>query len=212
LPGSGTAASADYGGARVDVGQILGGIKTIDFVIVLYFMGFFVLGFAQGTLRRLLGIGSILFSWFLAANLAAPLSDFLGANWTQFPREYSYMIGFLTVFIASSISFALVIQGFYKPQPLFQKARFADEIIGGFLGLVQAAIIFGAILIILDTYYRIPGMLEDPQELPFLRTFWTLIDPSEFAQLFREVLIPVFFALTGFLVPDTIKRAYPAGG
>ena len=196
----------------MDVGQILGGIKTIDFVIVLYFMGFFVLGFAQGTLRRLLGIGSILFSWFLAANLAAPLSDFLGANWTQFPKEYSYMIGFLTLFIASSISFALVIQGFYKPQPLFQKARFADEIIGGLLGLVQAAIIFGALLIILDTYYRIPGMPEDPQELPFLRTLWTLIDPSEFAQLFRETLIPAFFALTGFLVPDTIERAYPAGG
>ena len=196
----------------MDVGEILGGIQTIDFIIVLYFMGFFVLGFAQGTLRRLLGIGSILFSWFLAANLAAPLSDFLGANWTQFPKEYSYMIGFLTVFVASSVAFALVIQGFYKPQPLFQKARFADEILGGLLGLVQAAIIFGAFLIILDSYYRIPGMPDDPQELPFLREIWTAIDPSEFARLFRETLIPAFFVLTGFLVPDSIKRAYPAGG
>ena len=196
----------------MDLGEFLGGIQTIDFVIVLYFMGFFVLGFAQGTLRRLLGIGSILFSWFLAANLAGPLSDFLGANWTQFPREYSYMVGFGTVFVASSVAFALVIQGFYKPQPLFQKARFADEIIGGLLGLVQAAIIFGALLIILDSYYAIPGMPDDPQELPFLRELWTLLDASEFGRLFREALIPAFFALTGFLVPDNIKRAYPAGG
>ena len=51
------------------------GISTIDLLIVLYFIGFFVLGFAQGTIRRLLGIGSILFSWFLAANLAEPLSE-----------------------------------------------------------------------------------------------------------------------------------------
>ena len=46
------------------------------------------------------------------------------------------MVGFGSVFVAASVAFALVIQGFYKPQPLFQKARFADEIIGGFLGLV----------------------------------------------------------------------------
>ena len=55
------------------------------------------------------------------------------------------MIAFGTVFVASAIAFALVIQGFYKPQPLFQKARFADEILGGILGLLQAAIILGAL-------------------------------------------------------------------
>ena len=54
------------------------GVGTIDLLIVLFFMGFFVLGFAQGTIRRLIGIGSILFSWFLAALLAEPLSNFLG--------------------------------------------------------------------------------------------------------------------------------------
>ena len=97
-------------------------LDVVDILLILYFAGFFVLGFAQGTIRRLLGIGSILFSWFLAANLAQPLSEFLGKNWTQFPKEYSYMVGFLTVFVASAIAFALVIQGFYKPQPLFQKA------------------------------------------------------------------------------------------
>jgi uncharacterized membrane protein required for colicin V production len=104
----------------VDFGEFLGTITTVDLLIVLYFIGFFVLGFAQGTIRRLLGIGSILFSWFLAANLAEPLAGFLGANWTQFPEEYSYMVGFGTIFAASAIAFALVVQGFYKPQPLFE--------------------------------------------------------------------------------------------
>jgi uncharacterized membrane protein required for colicin V production len=193
----------------VDFGEFLGNISTVDLLIVLYFVGFFVLGFAQGTIRRLLGIGSILFSWFLAANLAKPLSDFLGANWTQFPPEYSYMVGFLTIFVAASISFALVIQGFYKPQPLFQKARFADEIIGGILGLVQAAIIFGGLLIILDSFFRIPAMPENPNELPFLRTIWEAVNDTQIASIFRETLIPAFFVLTGFLVPDDIEAAYP---
>lgn len=195
----------------MDIGTFLNGVSTIDFVIVLYFIGFFVLGFAQGTIRRLLGIASILFSFLLAANLAEPLAGFLGANWTQFPKEYSYMIGFGTVFVASSIAFALVAQGFYKPQPLFQKARFVDEIIGGVLGLLQAAIIFGAVLIILDSFFRIPGIPADPQELPFLRSFWEALDGSKFADLFRETLIPAFFAVTGLFIPDSIEAAYPGG-
>jgi len=184
-------------------------IDGIDVLLVLYFAAFFVLGFAQGTIRRLLGIGSILFSWFLAANLAEPLSTFLGQNWTQFPKEYSYMVGFLAVFVAASIAFALVIQGFYKPQPLFQNARFADEIIGGLLGLVQAAIIFGGLLIILDSFFRIPGIEASPNELPFLRQIWTAVDPTQIAAIFRDTLIPGFFAIFGFLVPESITSQYP---
>jgi membrane protein required for colicin V production len=193
----------------VNLGEFLGGIGTVDLLIVLYFIGFFVLGFAQGTIRRLVGIGSILFSFLFAANLADPLGRFLGDNWTQFPRAYAYMIGFGTVFAASAIALALVVQSYYKPQQLFQKARFADEIIGGLLGLLQAAIIFGAVLIILDTFFRIPGVPQDPQELPFLRDFWGGLDHTQFAILFRNTLIPASFALIGLFIPDTIKATYP---
>ena len=194
----------------MDLGETLSGIGTVDLLIVLYFIGFFVLGFAQGTIRRLLGIASILFSFLLAASLAGPLSEFLGANWRQFTAEYSYMVGFGTVFVASSIAFALVIQGFYKPQPLFQKARFADEILGGILGIVQAALIFGAVLVILDSFFRIPGIPPDPDELPFLREIWTALDPTNFAALFRETLIPAFFMVFGLFIPDRIEAMYPS--
>lgn len=185
-------------------------ISVVDILLLFFFAGFFILGFAQGTIRRLLGIGSILFSWFLAANLAQPLSEFLGKNWTQFPAEYSYMIGFLAVFVTLSIVFALVIQGFYKPQPLFQKARFADEIIGGLLGLLQAALIFGGLLIILDSFFRIPGLggTAFHTELPFLRTIWTAVNDTQIAALFRDTLIPAFFAVFGFLVPESIRANY----
>ena len=183
-------------------------ISVVDILLVFYFAAFFVLGFAQGTIRRLLGIGSIPFSWFLAANLAQPLSEFLGKNWTQFPKEYSYMVGFLAVFVVAAIAFALVIQGFYKPQPLFKNARFADEIIGGLLGLVQAALIFGGLLVILDSFFRIPGIAEFPTELPFLRTIWEAVDPTQIAAIFRGTLIPAFFAIFGFLVPETIRANY----
>jgi len=193
----------------VDLGNFLDGISTVDLLIFLYFIGFFVLGFAQGTIRRLIGIASILFSFLFAANIAKPLGDYLGQNWTQFSKEYSLMIGFATVFFASAIAFALVAQGLYKSQPLFPKARFLDEIIGGILGIVEAALIFGAVLVILDSFFALPGIAADPQELPFLRDFWTALDGSNAAVLFRDTLIPGFFAVFGFLIPDWLEVLYP---
>jgi membrane protein required for colicin V production len=193
----------------VNLGEFLGGIGTVDLLIILYFIGFFVLGFAQGTIRRLIGLGSILFSFLFAASLADPLGSFLGDHWTQFVRPYAYMIGFGTVFSASAIALALVVQGYYKPQALFQKARFADEILGGILGIVQAALIFGAVLVILDTFFLIPGIPPDPQELPFLRDFWNGLNDTQFAILFRNTLIPGAFVLVGLFVPEGIKATYP---
>lgn len=193
----------------MNIGEFLGRIGVVDLLIVVYFIGFFVLGFAQGTIRRLIGIGGILLSFLFAANLADPLGKFLGDHWTQFPREYSYMLAFLGIFSVAAIILALVVQGYYKPQQLFKRARFADEILGGVLGVLQAAIIFGAVLIILDSFFRIPGVPPDPQELPFLRGFWGGLDNTQFAILFRNTLIPVVFALIGLLVPDALKARYP---
>ncbi len=192
----------------MDLQGWLAGISSADLIIFLFFMAFFVLGFAQGTIRRLIGIASITFSFLFAANIAAPLGDYLASNWTQFSKEYAYMLGFATVFFASSIAFAIVAQGLYKPQPLFQKARFLDELLGGILGLVEAALIFGFVLIILDSFFRIPGIAPDAQELKFLRQFWEFLDPTNAASIFRTTVIPAFFVVFGFLVPDTIEQLY----
>lgn len=192
----------------MNLGEFIGGIGTVDLLIILYFIAFFVLGFAQGTIRRLIGILSVLFSFLFAAVLAPTLGSFLGDHWTQFARDYSYMIGFGTVFSASVIALALVVQGYYKPQQLFKKARFADEILGAFLGLIQAALLFGSVLIILDSFFLIPNIAPDPQELPFLRDFWGGLDNTQFALLFRNSLIPAAFVVIGLFVPDKIKALY----
>lgn len=189
----------------MDFGEFLGGFGTTDLLLVLYFLGFFVLGFAQGTIRRLIGIASILFSFLFAANLSEPLGSFLGSNWAQFSRQYAYMIGFGTVFLAASLAFALVAQGFYKPQPLFAKARFVDEIIGGLLGLVQAGLILIAVIVILGSFFLIPGIARDPQELIGLREIWTALETSKIVDFFQSTLIPGFFTVFDLFIPDSIQ-------
>jgi uncharacterized membrane protein required for colicin V production len=189
----------------VDFGAALGGFGTTDLLLVLYFLAFFVLGFAQGTIRRLIGIASIHFSFLFAANLSEPLGAFLGSNWAQFSRQYSYMIGFGTVFVAASLAFALVVQGFYKPQPLFAKARFVDEIIGGLLGLVQAGLILIAVIVILGSFFLIPGIAKDPQELIGLRDLWTALESSKIVDFFQATLISGFFVVFDLFIPDSIQ-------
>jgi uncharacterized membrane protein required for colicin V production len=189
----------------VDLGEFIGGFQTVDLLLVLYFMGFFVLGFAQGAIRRVIGIASILFSFLFAATLSEPLGNFLGANWAQFSRQYSYMIGFGTVFLAAALAFALVVQGFYKPQPLFAKARFLDEIIGGLLGIIQAGLILGAVIVILGSFFLIPGIDRDPEELLGLREVWTALQDSRIVDFFMATLIPGFFSIFDLFIPDSIQ-------
>ena len=194
----------------MDLG-VLAGVQLADWLIIIFFIGFFVLGFAQGTIRRLIGLASILFSFLLAANLADPIGTFLANNWTDQSPQYSYMVGFLTVFVAASIAFAIVVQGFYRPQPLFEKARFVDELLGGALGVLQAAVILGSFVIILDQFYRL-SVPRTGNELQFLQDFWSFLDGSQIVAFFRSTLIPAFFVLFGFLVPDKIEAMYPRAG
>ena len=153
----------------------------------------------------MIGIASILFSFLLAAVLSEPLGTFLGNNWAQFSRQYAYMIGFGTIFIASALAFALVAQGFYKPQPLFAKYRFVDEILGGLLGLVQASLILAAVMIILGSFFLIPGIAKDPQELPLLRDVWTALETSRIADAFMTTLIPGLMVVFDLFIPDSIQ-------
>jgi uncharacterized membrane protein required for colicin V production len=192
----------------VEIGDFILGFNLVALLLIGYFALFFILGFAQGTIRRLIGIGSILFSFLFAANLRAFLGEFLGDNWTQFSPQYGGMIGFLAVFVLGCVVFAILAQGFYKPQPLFQKARFVDEIIGGVLGLIEAGLILLCFVVIFDTFFRSTGIPVDPDELPYLRSIYDSLNGSQVVIAFRETIIPAFMTVFAFLLPTSITDMY----
>jgi membrane protein required for colicin V production len=194
----------------VDIVGFITSQNLFDIVFIIVLAGSFVLGFIQGTIRRLLGTASVLFSFLVAANLRAPVGSFLASNWTQFPAEYSYMLGFLGMFVVGVVAFSLLIQGFYKKTPLLQSSTIVDEVLGGVLGIVEALLIVGCLIIILDSYFRLPGTKPpDPDELPFLRSFFEAYDSSAAAGLFRDTLIPLFFTVFGFFIPKEIQALFP---
>jgi hypothetical protein len=65
------------------------------------------------------------------------------------------------------------------------------------------------VVVILGTFFLVPGIQPDPQELPFLRELWVALDQSRIVDVFTSTLIPLFFSLTGFLIPDSVEALYP---
>ena len=185
-------------------------IAAFDLITFVFAFAMFVLGFAQGTIRRVLGIASMLFSFLFAANLRGSFGQYLAENWTAYLPEYAVMLGFGIVFVAATIAFTLIIQGFYHKQALFQKATFADEVIGGILGIIQAFLLIGFVIIILDSFFRIPTVQPFDSEFGWIRGLFNLINESAVAELFRTRLIPGFIAVFGLLIPGDVQAFYVA--
>ena len=182
-------------------------ISLTDLLMLLALFAAFVLGFMQGTIRRLLGIISIVFSFFLAANLKEPLGDFLGREWTQFPPQYGEMLGFFTVFIAGVIASTLVIQGTYKRTALFEKYQFVDEIIAGLLGMFQLLMFLTFLMIILDSYFYLQLPI-DAEEISHVRNFWATVSGSVTGEILHANIIPRFVDIFGLLLPSSIQELY----
>ena len=193
----------------MNIADAIRSVNLFDLLALLFLVVMFVLGYIQGTIRRLLGIASVLFSFLLASQLRAPIGGFLASNWTQFVPDYSYFIAYLAVFVIATLAFTLVLQGFYKHTPLFDRYRFVDEVIGALLGLLQAALVLGCVIVIFDSFFRQQGIAPDSDELKFLRDFFNFYDGSVSANLFRTSLIPGFLVVFGFMVPQAIKDFFP---
>ena len=73
----------------------------------------------------------------------------------------------------------------------------------------RRALIFGALLIILDSFFRIPGIPRIPTSCRSCATSGPRSTPTKIAELFRETLIPFFFLLTGLFIPDRIEDDVP---
>jgi len=192
----------------VDIVQTITGIRPFDWFVLGFAVLMFVLGYAQGVVRRLLGIVGVIFSFLLAANLRDTLGSFLANNWTQYPREYSYMLAFGFLFVVFEVIFTIVIQASYKPAPVFTRAPVLDELAGGLLGLVQAMLVIAVGIVILDSFFRLPVGIGD-QQVQQVKDLWGAVNASHVATVFRDTITPVLLTVAGPLLPSDIQTLYP---
>ena len=192
----------------MDIGGFFATVNLTDLVILVYLLGWFVLGYAQGAVRRLVGTLTVAFSFFLAAQLNTYLGPFLASHWTQFPSGYAQMVGFGALFLAAVFAFALITQGTYQRVAVFAEHPVVDEVAGGILGIVQGSLLLLCAVVILDQFFLRGPAAADPSELPLLREFWTAVNGSWTGGLLHGQLIPGFVGLTGFLLPSPLRALY----
>ena len=137
-------------------------MNIFDLLVVFGLFGMFLLGFIQRTIRRVLGLAAILFSFLFASTLRDGSAASSPPTGTV-PAEYSGMLGFGTVFVVGTIAFSLVIQGFYK-QPLFPNASLRRRDPRRHPRVVQGLLIL-CITIILDSFFAIPPVLQTDNEI-----------------------------------------------
>lgn len=185
-------------------------IQTFDLVIFLALLAMFVVGYAQGIVRRLLGIGAIVFSLILASQLRPALGDYLTHEWTTITPAYSVMVAFGAVFLAAAVTISIGIQISYHPAPLFPRYPVLDELLGGVLGVIEGLLILIAIFLILDPYYTLPDVRDTVGvgEFRLLRNLHDLLDNTLTASIMRNNLIPVVLGLFGFLFPQDIRDTF----
>ena len=187
-------------------------ITPFDLVIVLALLATFIVGYAQGVVRRLLGIAAVLFSLVLASYLRAPLGAYLANEWTNIGDSYSFMVAFGGVFLATWITLTIGIQITYRPAPLFQKYPVLDEILGGLLGVLEGFILIIVALLVLDPYYTQASVRETVGigEFTPLRTLFDFLDKSLTADILRHSAIPAILAVFGFLFPQDVRDTFRA--
>jgi uncharacterized membrane protein required for colicin V production len=189
--------------------DIIGTIRNAPIVDLAIFMGlflFFILGAMQGTIRRTLGIISILFAFLLAANLKGAFGDFLAPNWTQFPREYNHLLAFVMIFCVGAVASSILIQGFYKRTEIYAAHPVVDDILGGLLGLAQGLLLLIVAVIILDSYTLPPAQSGD---VGLLRSAQDFIHDSTIAGGVKDVIAPPFVHILSFLLPADLVATFP---
>jgi len=184
-------------------------ITPFDLVIFLALLAMFVVGYAQGVIRRLLGIAAILFALVLGSYLRAPLGAYLANEWTSIDDTYSFMVAFGAVFLAAAVTLSLGIQITYRPAPLFQRYPVLDEILGGLLGVLEGGILLVVLLLITDPYFRgTAGQVAAVGEFPLFRVLHDGVNDSLTAKYLRDQLIPNILAVLGFLFPHDVVETF----
>lgn len=185
-------------------------ISVFDLIILLALLAMFIVGYAQGVIRRLLGIAAIIFSLIVAAQLRAPLGEYLQQQWGGIAPSYSNMVAFGAVFAAAAITLSIGIQITYRPAPLFQKYPVLDEIVGGILGVIEGFLILIAVILILDPHYNDPNVAAQVGrgEFTLLRDLHARLNESVIVDVLRENVIPAIMAVLGILFPQDVRDAF----
>jgi uncharacterized membrane protein required for colicin V production len=191
----------------VDFSAALKGEPVADVVVLIGFGLFLFLGFAQGTIRRLLGIGVATVAFVIAANVRDQLGGFFADNWKQFDLGYNQLIACVIIFVAVLVIGNILIEVTYKRVVFSARHPVVDEVLGGLVGLVEGFMLLLFVVIIFNSY-KLPD--AQPGDISQLRDFQNaVVGQSQVAHWVRVAIAPAFIHLIGVLLPAKLVSLFP---
>lgn len=189
------------------IDRILETATLFDVLIALLVLGAFVVGWLQGAIRQLLGIGVLLAAFVFAGGLREPLGGFLANNWTFNDRGFNLMLAMLGVWIAASVTLIIGVQSFYRRVVIHRRLVILDEIVGGLLGAFQVILVVAMATVIFDSYYATLAAGQPARDAGWAHSLWLLIDGSAIVDALRGGLIPAMVTILAPLLPAEVVSA-----
>ncbi len=193
----------------MDLAGFIGSLKIADGILVAFFALAFFLGYTQGVLRQLLGVGVFLVAFIVAAYLRSPVGAWLASNWTWLPVDFSAMVAFIASFLVLLGVMTIAVQAYYKRVLVAARYAVVDEIAGGILGVLVAGLIVAEIVIAGDNYYHGAGLQAPAGDVGWMRSLYDGLDGSAIVHAARTGLIPGLLALLGPLLPEAVRTLHP---
>ncbi len=193
----------------MDLAGFIGSLTLADGVLVALFAIAFFVGYTQGVLRQLLGIGIFLIAFIMGAYLRSPVGSWLASNWTWLPVEFSAMGAFVASFLLLLGVMTLGVQVYYERVVLAARYAVVDEIAGGVLAVLIALLVLSVLVLAGDSYYHGVGVNPPTGDVGWMRSLFHAFDGSALVRMVRDGLIPGMMAILGPLLPEAV-RSMPA--
>ena len=178
-------------------------MNNADLVIALLLLGGFVVGFLQGSPRALIALAGWALTFVLAAQLRAPVGDFLSRTATPYAAGYARMLGFGIVFLVTLAAVFVGIAVAYRDTRHLTRFTLADELVGGLLGLLVMLLVLSSVIVVLDSYYAAGA--AGGGDIGWITDLDRSLAGSGIANAVRTSLIPVLGAVLDPLLPSTVR-------
>jgi hypothetical protein len=189
----------------LDLAGIIGSLTLTDAVLVVLFAIAFFVGYTQGVLRQVLGVGVFLVAFLGGAYLRAPVGSWLASNWTWLPAQFSEMIAFTASFLVLLGVLTLAVQAYYQRVVLDARYAVLDELAGGILAVLIAVLVVSVLVLNGDAYYHGVGAQPPAGDVGWLRSVYGDLDGSAIVHAIRSGLLPGLLTVLGPLLPAAVR-------
>ncbi len=123
-------------------------LNYVDIIILVMVLIGFILGYKDGIIRKIIGIIGFILAVFLSLEFASVIAEYL----TPFFNDEVYLAELVSGFLIFSLViliFAIIKRVLH---PFDKINRFANQLIGGIVGIIQILVFVSAFLLLLNVF------------------------------------------------------------